>query len=320
MKPLISVLMPVYNTSEFISEAISSILNQTLADFELIIIDDASTDNTIDKIMEFKDDRINLIQKEKNTGYTNSLNIGLKIAKGEFIARMDGDDISVCDRFEKQIKYLKEHLSVVVCGTNYQFLDSGKINLHPEHPDKLKVYLLSGCYVAHPTVMMRRSLLIENNIFYDPYCEPAEDFNLWVLLSNHGDIGNLGEPLLKYRVHQKQTSSLHFEKQVKFANQARIEMLTNLFPKNELNKRVKEIHLALMTGNAKRDISNRDVTNWIHQLTDRNKITPVFHSKELYDFLSQKQIEYAIDRKKIKSKNILKRSTNFFKIKVAELL
>lgn len=122
VKPLISVLMPVYNCSKYIHSSTTSILNQTFSDIELIIIDDCSTDNTVDIIKTFNDKRIVLIVKQKNSGITNSLNYALDIAKGKYIARMDGDDISNIDRLEKQYEFMEGHPDVVLCGGGYEVI------------------------------------------------------------------------------------------------------------------------------------------------------------------------------------------------------
>ena len=122
VKHLISVLMPVYNCSKYIYNSTISILNQTFSDFELIIIDDCSTDNTVDILKKFNDERIVLIVKQKNTGITNSLNYALDIAKSKYIARMDGDDISNIDRLEKQYEFMEGHPDVVMCGGGYEVI------------------------------------------------------------------------------------------------------------------------------------------------------------------------------------------------------
>ena len=120
--PKISVLMPVYNCELYVQEAIDSILNQTFIDFELLIIDDCSTDKTVEIINNYADKRIKLTTKPHNTGLTNSLNYGLSIAQGQYIARMDGDDVSVLDRFEKQVKFLDTNPDIILCGTWYQLM------------------------------------------------------------------------------------------------------------------------------------------------------------------------------------------------------
>ncbi|HAB28706.1 MAG: hypothetical protein CMP05_00190 [Xanthomarina sp.] len=204
--PKVTVLMPVYNCSQYVGDTITSILGQTFADFEFLIIDDASTDDTVAVIKSFKDERICLIEKPKNTGYTNSLNYGLTIAKGVYIARMDGDDISLPERFAKQVSYMDAHLEVVACGTTYSIMGSGQIKKVPIHHGDIKVQLLKKTCFGHPTVMMRKAIFDRFEIRYNPSTEPAEDYDLWVRLLAYGEFYNLPEVLLLYRVHDSQVS------------------------------------------------------------------------------------------------------------------
>lgn len=212
-QPVITVLMPVYNCELFIEEAVESILNQTFTDFEFIIIDDCSTDGTVAIINKFADARIQLIQKEKNTGYTNSLNYGLTIAKGKYIARMDGDDISMPERFAKQVDFLEANNDIVLCGAVFKIIGTGEIINVPENHDDIKFGMLLRCRIGHPTVMIRKKVLIDNNINYDHEMEPAEDYDLWVRLLEIGKLHNLQECLLAYRIHENQVSTLKIEKQ-----------------------------------------------------------------------------------------------------------
>ncbi|WP_417939630.1 glycosyltransferase family 2 protein [Flavobacterium sp. RS13.1] len=228
--PKITVLMPVYNCELYIRESIESILNQTFDDFEFLIIDDASTDSTVDKIKMYNDKRIKLIEKSLNTGLTNSLNYGLAIAKGEYIARMDGDDISLPKRFEKQIAFLDQNQDVILCGTLYKIIGTEKVCEHPLFHDEIKVKLISGCYIAHPTVMIRKFILEQNKISYDSTKEPAEDYDLWSRLAFLGKLSNIGEVLLHYRVHPLQVSILRREKQIKISDQIKIRMLQKVMP------------------------------------------------------------------------------------------
>ena len=117
--PKISVILPVYNSELYIKETIDRVLNQTFSDFELLIIDDCSTDKTVSIIKEYSDERICLIEKEKNSGLINSLNFGISLAKGEYIARMDGDDICLLERFAKQVAFLDKNPTIILCGTAY---------------------------------------------------------------------------------------------------------------------------------------------------------------------------------------------------------
>lgn len=126
IQPLISVVLPVYNVEKYIGEAMDSILNQTIQDFEILIIDDCSTDNTILVAEAYNDNRIKIIRKERNLGLIHSLNLGFSIAKGKYIARMDGDDVSIPERFTAQVKFLEENGGIIVCGTTYSIIGSNQ--------------------------------------------------------------------------------------------------------------------------------------------------------------------------------------------------
>jgi len=226
--PKITVLMPVYNCELYIKESIDSILNQTFTDFEFLIIDDASTDQTIALIKTYTDARIKLIVKPVNNGLTNSLNQGLKLAKGDYIARMDGDDISLPERFAKQVAFLETNLDTILCGTWFSIIGSGDVAKVPENQDEIKVALLKGNCIAHPSVMMRKQVLEELPIAYDAEKESAEDFDLWVRLIALGKLHNLQEVLLKYRVHDAQVSQKREALQVQLSLQLRLQMFRYL--------------------------------------------------------------------------------------------
>ena len=205
--PKITVLMPVYNCELYVCEAIDSVLGQSFSDFEFLIIDDASSDSTVSLIKSYNDSRIQLIEKPINTGYTNSLNYGLKIAKGKYIARMDGDDISLQERFVKQVSFLEANPDIILCGSWYSIIGSERIEKVPEKHDQIKLAFLKGNCIAHPSVMMRKQSLDLFSIIYDVAKEPAEDYDLWVRLMSKGKLHNLQEVLLDYRTHSKQVSN-----------------------------------------------------------------------------------------------------------------
>jgi glycosyltransferase involved in cell wall biosynthesis len=213
--PKITVLMPVYNCELYVRDAIDSILVQSFTNFEFFIIDDASTDSTVSIIKSYIDSRIQLIEKPINTGYTNSLNLGLQVAKGKYIARMDGDDISLPERFAKQVAFLEANQDIVVCGSWYTIIGSDITVKLPEHHDAIKVAFLKGNCMAHPSVMMRKQSLNECSIVYDLSKEPAEDYDLWVRLALQGRLlHNLQEALLGYRIHDTQVSEKQNLKQI----------------------------------------------------------------------------------------------------------
>lgn len=236
-QPLITVLIPTYNCEQYVYDAVQSILNQTYTNFECIIIDDCSTDGTVDIIKTFDDPRINLIIKPKNSGYTNSLNYGLTIANGKFIARMDGDDISLPNRFEKQVAIFEQNDDIVVCGSIFKLIDTETIIEAPEHHDAIKLGLLKESCIGHPTAMIRTSVLNTHNINYNTAYEPAEDYDLWVRLSEVGQLYNIQEVLFLYRVHDNQVSITKKEIQRISASLSRFNMLSQLdFDYSELEK------------------------------------------------------------------------------------
>lgn len=226
--PKITVLMPVFNCALYIKEAVDSIINQTYADFEFIIIDDTSTDETVSILQSYTDTRIQLIEKPFNTGLTNSLNLGLQLAKGKYIARMDGDDISLPERFAKQIAFLEANPYIILCGTNCKIIGSDLVQRLPEHSAEIKLGLLRGNCIVHPSVMMRKQILDEFSIVYDVTKEPAEDYDLWVRLLSFGKLHNLQEALLNYRVHNKQVSQKRAIQQIQSALESRLQMLNYL--------------------------------------------------------------------------------------------
>ncbi|MDG5492244.1 glycosyltransferase [Psychroserpens sp. SPM9] len=226
--PKISVLMPVYNCAAFVEDAVASILEQTLTNFELIIIDDASTDETVSKVKKFKDSRIQLIEKSVNSGHTNSLIHGVTIANGQYIARMDGDDISLPDRFKKQADFLDAHPDVVLCGSAHVILGTDKIVKRPESHEAIKIELLQKNCFTHPSVMIRNSVLKANQLNYDEAFSVTQDYDFWVRLIPFGTLHNLPDVLLKYRIHDNQVSVKKQDIKPKVRATIRLKMLRYL--------------------------------------------------------------------------------------------
>ena len=202
--PEISVIMPVYNSEVYLKEAIESILNQTFKDFEFIIINDGSSDNSLRIISGFEDERIILIN-QKNKGLIASLNKGLEIAKGEFIARMDSDDISLPERFEKQLKFMKRE-NIDICGGNFISINNNgipsKLYSTPRTHELCTLSLLSKVPFAHPTVIIRKDFLKKYDLKYgQSNIKKAEDLDFWMRIHDKGGkFSNVDDTILKYRV------------------------------------------------------------------------------------------------------------------------
>lgn len=202
---LISVLMPAYNAENFIAASISSILTQSYQNFELIVINDASTDETERIIRTFKDSRIVYRKNRKRIGLAANRNKALRLAKGEYIAILDADDVADIHRLQTQITFLQEHTSVVVCGSNAEVIDKfGKtIELwkFPSNDMTLRYRFYIQFPLVHSSIMVRHSVLKKANIKYDGTFAPAEDYNFCFQLLELGDAHVIDQNLVKYRVH-----------------------------------------------------------------------------------------------------------------------
>lgn len=206
--PLISVIMPVYNGESFINEAILSILNQTYHNFEFLIIDDNSTDKSADIAKEYArmDDRIIVISNENDQGIVGALNTGLKHARGTYIARMDGDDISRPYRFQKQIDFLESHKQIDVVGGIFKTFnekgDAKKI-WRPHGSIWIAWLYISNAYLGHPTIMMRRTVLLTTRKYPKT---TAEDFAFFSDIIHTHQAENISDTILDYRIHSSNVS------------------------------------------------------------------------------------------------------------------
>lgn len=210
--PLISVVMPTYNGELFIREAIDSILSQTFTNFEFIIVDDGSTDSTSEIINSYNDERILYLKKEINSGIADSLNLGISKACGVYIARMDDDDVSKPERFEKQLHVFNTNPELIFCGTNVMDKD-GKPNNTPEfHEDILLKFFFFKNPIFHPTAIVKREVLLKHP--YIPDMVPAEDHDLWSRLIFEGQFYQIQEPLFYVRLHQTSTTARRRQEQL----------------------------------------------------------------------------------------------------------
>lgn len=214
-QPLVSIIMPVYNAENFLVEAIESILFQTYKNFEFIIVDDASTDNSSAIIKRYKKmypSKIKIIRlkENRNNGGDRCANIGYQIAQGDYIARMDADDIAHPDRLTKQIKYMESHKEVILLGTQAYVIDkTGNITgekLEPtKHEEILKSYFIYHP-IIHPTAMIRKSMLPKRKALYQIKYNANNDLLTFFELLSYGKFANLSEKLLFYRIHGKNDS------------------------------------------------------------------------------------------------------------------
>lgn len=210
LSPTISVIMPVYNGEKYLREAIDSVLAQTYTNFELLIINDGSTDKSKEIILSYHDPRIRYIENEKNLKLIATLNRGVALSQGDLIARMDADDVCLPNRFEKQVAFLNKHSDVDLCGSWAIRIDgegktTGRIK-NIDASELLRCAVYFTCPFVHPTVMIRSHVLKAN--FYNPNFPDVEDTELWHRLGLQGcRMANIPRYLLKYRWHGENISA-----------------------------------------------------------------------------------------------------------------
>lgn len=237
--PLVSVVMSVYNGAAYLREAIDSILAQTHSHFEFIIINDGSQDESLAIIRSFSDQRIKLINNDGNKGLIYSLNKGIDTASGIYIARMDADDVSLPDRFEKQLAFLEADPALGVCSCDYILFSESKetysrtFKIH----DEILGWMLFNASVAHPSLMIRASVLKEQIPVFNAEFRHAEDYDLWSRLLFTCKFGAVNETLFKYREHAGQVTRIHRQEQIASSNRIRKNILQRagfLFSEKEL--------------------------------------------------------------------------------------
>lgn len=207
--PEVTVLMPVHNAAAYVNDALRSVLDQSFRDFELLVIDDVSSDGSADLVKRIRDPRLRLLRNGANLGVAESLNRGLECATGKYVARMDADDMSAAQRIERQLDWLKKHPQVGVVGAWARF--KGRfalaVNRRPVGERVVRAFLCLANPIIHPTTMIRRDILVRQGLRYDGAFNRSEDFDLWSRLSEHASLDNLPEVLLDYRVHAASITS-----------------------------------------------------------------------------------------------------------------
>ena len=235
-KPTVSVVLPVFNAETYLKEAIESILTQQFADFECIILDDGSTDSSRMIIQDYarRDARVKAIINPENLGLVWTLNKGLSLCRGKYIARQDADDLSYSNRFTEQVNFLNDNKDAGVVGSAMEVIDEKGNTLYfyrqPETDLEIRFRLLFNSAIVHPSVMMRKSLLDNYHIYYNPTYEYAEDYDLWARLLDITKEHNLQKPLIKYRITNSGMSQSFTCKQNEIANVISTEQLRKLDP------------------------------------------------------------------------------------------
>src|SRR5258708_9880964 len=278
--PRLSVIMSVYNEASFLADSIESILDQRYTDFEFIIVDDGSTDSSVEIVSHYEksNSRICVIRQE-NTGLTVALNIALQKASGEYIARMDADDISLPERFATQVAFMDANPEIAIVGSWVELIEdnflNNKIRTFPADDASIRCHMLFYNPLMHPTIMVRKAIFEQSDLRYDPSFRRAQDYDLWERASAHTCFANITRPLLNYRIHERQISKQNQNEQNTFAVIVRTRMLARL------GLKAAPIHEAL--ANSRFEANRAFVTaseTWLRILRDANRHVSIFPKQE----------------------------------------
>ncbi|MBI4847510.1 MAG: glycosyltransferase, partial [Nitrospirae bacterium] len=234
----------VYNGEGYLRASIESILNQTFGGFEFLIIDDCSTDSSSPIIQSYSDSRIKVVTNPVNLGQTRSLNLGLQLAQGEYLARQDQDDISLPHRLKMQIAYLDDNPDIGILGTSAWIINGrGQYVAYMARPAHQLEVLWSSLFAnpfAHPSVMMRTRILRANRLTYDAQFHYSQDYALWCQFLKFSQGANLREPLIKYRIHNSNASYTRAQAVTSEARAISKQCLREYFPEDMLSE--EELH------------------------------------------------------------------------------
>lgn len=209
MTPVVSILMPVYKTAPYLREAVDSILSQSFTDFELIVLNDCSPDDAEEILDTYTDPRIVRYKGEKNVGLSNILNVGIGLARGKYIARMDSDDLSLPDRLQIQVDYLESHPEIDLVSAGMKLFGAKEeIWMREQNPEKVKIEALFHSPILHASSMWRRARFEEKGLRFRQELVPSEDYDLWTRALVKGlKLANLRQVLYKYRIHPAQATT-----------------------------------------------------------------------------------------------------------------
>ncbi|MBI3520540.1 MAG: glycosyltransferase [Bacteroidetes bacterium] len=271
ISPLVSVVMSVYNGESYLRDAIDSVLQQSFTDFEFIIINDGSKDNSLSIIRSYDDQRMVLVDNDGNKGLIYSLNKGIELSKGKYIARMDADDLCLPERFKKQVDFLESHPTIGVVGCDYISFNNAQSTTVTSiyKSNEIKSFLLFTATMCHPTLMLRKQVLMDHHLSYSENAKHVEDYDLWTRMALHTDFCNLNQVLFKYRDHAQQVSRQYRDIQLKNSNNVQESYLKNLgfvYTEQELSTHF------LIASNARIQAKENviQIEKWLLSLIDQN--------------------------------------------------
>ena len=310
LKEKISVVLPTYNTPvPLLREAVDSILNQTFRDFEFIIVDDGSTNESVAYLEGLTDPRVRLIRNESNIGITKSLNIGFRAAQGKYIARMDADDFSVPERFEKQLAFMESHPDAIVCGSNVMAVGWQPVRVNAEMED-MESYRVRMLFMnpgpPHPTAFLDREKLNQHRIQYDEQLIYAQDYGLWRTVSQYGRVCILPEVLVYRQDHPDRITVARRPQQIqcdKMTQRKLLEQLLGAVTAEEL-----DLHYYYSTGLYREAAISPQIAQWYDRLMAANDKKLLYDRKKLKDYIVKiktKLIEQTFTKDMSKAEKVL---------------
>ena len=304
--PKISAVMALYNTPyNYLQATVESILSQTFVDFELIVVDDASTIEYKKFFKQFQDERIKYIKLEKNAGPGHARNVGIREAKGEYIAISDSDDIYMPQRFEIQAKFLDENLDISLIGCTFRFSNREKLSFVPLDDKAIKTFMLFNSPLNNSTIMFRREEFLSKNLFYIEDINFAEDYELWINAMFCGvKMANLENFLMIYTRRPGQLSKAKLEKQIAILKKLYKKMFANM--NLDASEEELDLHYDIYTEKFKKIKNVQQLSNWFDKIIISNKNLPMFDEENLIE--KKEQIIY--NYKKVKNR--------LFKVKIGD--
>lgn len=288
--PRLSVVLAVWNGEAYLAESLRSIVAQTFHDWELIVVDDGSTDHTAQILDQFQQEDARIrVYSQPNCGLIASLNRGLTIATGEYVARMDADDVSMPDRFAVQVEYMDQHQDIGICGSWIETFEPGtsEVVKYPSDDGAIRCQLIFSSALAHPTVMLRRSVLVQYSLRYHEQAKYAEDYDLWVRAAVYTRLANIPAVLLRYRVHPQQVDRRFAGKMEASSQTIRLSQLTRLgiSPTPEEAR----LHHNLSGWQFESSASFLSTTReWFEKLVGANALTKIYPEEEFLAVLGQR--------------------------------
>jgi len=234
MNPQVTVFIPTFNCEKYITDCLESILHQTYKEIEILVVDDGSTDRTVEIIESYEDSRIVLIKNEINRGIPYTRNLGLENARGKYMVIMDSDDISELDRIKVQVEFMEKNNHILATGTYYKTFGNriNRIFKNPTDDESIRINLMFGSPISNPSSIVRLDKIKEHNIKYNLECFVAQDYDFWVQLAKIGKLANIPEILLNYRIGHgnitERTSSEKIFERKKITDTIREDALNHL--------------------------------------------------------------------------------------------